>query len=82
MVATKFVGVTVILLLACNALPGWAALTDEEKSEILNAHNRYRRRVNPIATNMAKLVSLIPRAGKCTGSLRWRNHSGTHPSIG
>ena len=31
-------------------------LTDAEKYEILNAHNYYRGLVDPIATNMLKMV--------------------------
>ena len=53
---TKFVGAIVVLLLMCHVPQGWAALTDEEKQEILDVQNRFRRRVSPIATNMAKLV--------------------------
>lgn len=52
----KFVCAIVALLLMCHVPLGWAALTDEEKQEILEVHNRFRSRVSPIATNMAKLV--------------------------
>ena len=31
-------------------------LSDEEKQEIVNAHNYYRGQVDPIATNMLKMV--------------------------
>ena len=31
-------------------------LTDDEKKEILKTHNYYRGQVDPIATNMLKLV--------------------------
>ena len=33
-----------------------ARLTDEEKEEIVRAHNYYRGRVDPIATNMEQMV--------------------------
>ena len=34
-----------------------AQFTDEVKEEILRAHNNYRGRVDPIATNMEQMVS-------------------------
>lgn len=33
-----------------------AGLTEEEKQEIVNAHNYYRGMVDPIATNMEMMV--------------------------
>lgn len=33
-----------------------ATLTSKQKEEILNAHNYYRGHVDPIATNMLKMV--------------------------
>ena len=33
-----------------------ARLTDEEKEEIVRAHNYYRGKVDPIATNMEQMV--------------------------
>ena len=35
---------------------GKATLTDDQKEELVKAHNFYRTKVNPIATNMAQLV--------------------------
>ena len=34
----------------------WARLSDEEKEEIVRAHNYYRGKVDPIATNMEQMV--------------------------
>lgn len=34
-----------------------SGLSTEEQEEIVNAHNYYRRSVDPIATNMLKMVS-------------------------
>ena len=34
-----------------------AFITEDDKDELLKAHNFYRGKVSPIATNMAKLVS-------------------------
>ena len=45
------------LFLASVCSPSDALLTDDDKDELLKAHNFYRGRVSPIATNMAKLVS-------------------------
>ena len=47
----------VFLLVSVCAIPSFAALTDEQKDELLKAHNHYRSRVSPTATNMAALVS-------------------------
>ena len=33
-----------------------AKLTDEEKEEIVNAHNHFRGKVDPVATNMEVMV--------------------------
>lgn len=33
-----------------------ARLTDEEKEEIVRAHNYFRGKVDPIATNMEQMV--------------------------
>lgn len=46
----------VFLLVSVCAIPSFAALTDEQKDELLKAHNHYRSRVSPTATNMAALV--------------------------
>jgi hypothetical protein len=35
-----------------------ASLSDEEKEEIVRAHNFYRGRVDPVATNMEQMVRL------------------------
>lgn len=45
-----------VVLLASAALCT-AQFTDEEIEEIVRAHNSYRGRVDPIATNMEQLVS-------------------------
>ena len=36
-----------------------ARLGDEEKEEIVRAHNLYRAKVDPIATNMEQMVIII-----------------------
>ena len=48
-------GVFVVLALLCGAYG--QGLTEEEEEEIMNAHNYYRGLVDPIATNMLKMVS-------------------------
>ena len=40
-------------------------LSEEEKEEILNAHNHYRGQVDPVATNMLKMVSWRERESVC-----------------
>lgn len=47
----------VLLLLSYTSTSTRAALRDEEKEEILSAHNHYRGIVDPVATNMQKMVS-------------------------
>ena len=37
--------------------PASGKLSSDQKEEILNAHNYYRGRVDPIATNMLRMVS-------------------------
>lgn len=44
-----------LLALALGHVYG-QGLSDEEKEEILNAHNHFRGQVDPIATNMLKMV--------------------------
>lgn len=46
--------VFLLLALACRAYG--QGLSEEEKEEILNAHNHYRGLVDPIATNMLTMV--------------------------
>lgn len=50
-------GILSVLLIAliCN-VRGQQTLSEEEQEEILNAHNYYRSLVDPIATNMLKMV--------------------------
>ena len=48
-------GVFVVLALSCGAYG--QGLTEEEQEEIMNAHNYYRGLVDPISTNMLKMVS-------------------------
>ena len=50
----------VLLLLALTWTAHGQGLTEEEKEEILNAHNHYRGLVDPIATNMLKMVRVTP----------------------
>ena len=44
-----------IVVLALSRVQG-QGLSDEEKAEILYAHNHFRGQVDPIATNMLKMV--------------------------
>jgi len=47
------------LLLCLVALPsvcGQNSLSEADKQEVLEAHNRFRRMVDPPATNMRKMV--------------------------
>ena len=48
-----------ILALACSCVIPVvrATLTEEEQAELLKAHNHYRGLVDPIATNMLRVVS-------------------------
>lgn len=52
-----FVVATLLLIVVCLSSPSRASLTDDDKDELLGAHNFYRSKVSPTATNMAKLVS-------------------------
>ena len=47
-------GVFVVLALSCGAYG--QGMNEEEKEEILKAHNYYRGQVDPVATNMLKMV--------------------------
>ena len=51
-------GVSVALLVLCVAWGTRAqqSLSEEEVEELINAHNYYRSLVDPIATNMLKMV--------------------------
>ena len=46
----------VFIMLAVSYGAYGQGLSDEEREEILNAHNYYRGKVDPIATNMLKMV--------------------------
>ena len=48
-----------ILTLACSCVipAARATLTEEEQAELLKAHNHYRGLVDPVATNMLRMVS-------------------------
>ena len=48
-------GMFVVLALSCGAYG--QGLSEEEQEEILNAHNYYRGQVDPVATNMLKMVA-------------------------
>ena len=54
----QYWGVSVVLLLLAVVwgVRAQQGLSEEEAQEILNAHNYYRSLVDPIATNMLKLV--------------------------
>ena len=54
-----FPTVTLLLALTYGALGQGTGLSEEEQEEILNAHNHYRRTVDPIATNMMLMVGII-----------------------
>ena len=47
----------VLVLLAVSYGVCGQGMSEEEKEEILNAHNHYRGQVDPVATNMLKMVS-------------------------
>ena len=51
--------VLVCLSLLCSYASGQTSLSAADKQEVLNAHNHFRSIVNPIATNMEKMVSLV-----------------------
>ena len=48
-----------LLALSCGAYGQGQGLSEDEMEEILNAHNFYRRTVDPIATNMLKMVYIL-----------------------
>ena len=48
-----------LLALSCVREAYGQGLSDAEKYEILSAHNYYRGIVDPIATNMLKMVRII-----------------------
>ena len=50
----------VALVFSDSLLGASAKLTQDEKDELLNAHNYYRRSVTPIASNMEKMVVHVP----------------------
>lgn len=49
---------SMLLVAAVSSVRGQQSLSEEEVEEILNAHNYYRSLVDPIASNMLKLVSI------------------------
>jgi len=49
------ISVLLLMALICS-VQGQQTLSEEEQEEILNAHNYYRSLVDPIATNMLKMV--------------------------
>ena len=55
----------VLVLLAVSYGVYGQGLSEEEKEEILNAHNHYRGQVDPVATNMLKMVSWREREREC-----------------
>lgn len=46
-----------VLIMVMTVSLGNAALTNQQKEAVLDAHNKYRSHVNPAAANMKKLVS-------------------------
>ncbi len=52
-------------LVGAVILSGWACgqtqLSDSDEQELLSAHNHFRGIVDPIATNMERMVSLCLR---------------------
>ena len=55
----------VLVLLAVSYGVYGQGMSEEEQEEILNAHNYYRGLVEPVATNMLKMVGLRSRMGMC-----------------
>ena len=49
-----------LVVLAAVLAPAAATtvLSDQEMAEVVNAHNKFRRNVQPTAKNMAKMVRL------------------------
>ena len=45
-----------LVALAMSCVNGQGGLSDDEKAEILNAHNYFRGQVDPIAANMLRMV--------------------------
>ena len=50
--------VLLLLALRYSASGQTTGLSEDDQKEIINAHNFYRRSVDPIASNMLELVSL------------------------
>lgn len=55
MVSKVVLGLMLVMVVYC-IVPSEAILSDDQKEEMLKAHNFYRSKVSPIATNMAALV--------------------------
>lgn len=53
----SYTAVIVAAALAYLTIPSQAALSSDEKAEILRAHNIFRSRAKPTPTNMVALVS-------------------------
>ena len=47
-----------VAVLGFVCVKGETGLSDNEKKEVLNAHNHYRGQVDPIAANMERMVSI------------------------
>lgn len=52
-----FIVVSVASLFASAPVLAQVGLSHDEKLELLRAHNYFRGRVNPVATNVEKMVS-------------------------
>ena len=51
--------VTLVMTVMVTVGLGSATLTDQQKTAVLDAHNKYRSQANPTAANMKKLVRII-----------------------
>ena len=57
MLSRVFTSPVLCLLVLSVAHPSVSQLTDEEKQNLLDLHNMARGMVDPLATNMKKMVS-------------------------
>ncbi len=53
----KLFATVLVFLLGVASVMSTSGLTDDEKKEVLNAHNYYRGLVDPVASNMQRVVS-------------------------
>lgn len=54
--ALKIAVVIAVAVYVCGCVNAQTGLSEDEKQQLLNAHNNFRSRVYPTATNMERMV--------------------------